>query len=181
LGIGLSLVQRLVEMHEGKVEVDSTLGKGSEFVVHLPIMTAPAVSPTSPKHIAPGSDGAALRVLVVDDNMDSAQSLGMLLEATGHDVQLAYDGPTALQATLDYRPHVVLLDIGLPGLDGYEVAKRIREQPTLKNIVLVAMTGYGNVADLRRSEEAGFNHHLVKPADFIKVKEILASVSEKAP
>lgn len=179
LGIGLSLVQRLVEMHDGKVEVDSTWGKGSEFVVHLPIMTAFAVSPTSPKHIVPGSDGTALRVLVVDDNLDSAQSLGMLLEATGHDVQLAYDGPTALQTTLDYRPHVVLLDIGLPGFDGYEVAKRIREQLTLKNIVLVAMTGYGNVADVRRSEEAGFNHHLVKPADFMKVKEILATVTEK--
>jgi PAS domain S-box-containing protein len=179
LGIGLCLVQRLVEMHDGKVEVDSTLGKGSEFVVHLPIMPVAAVSPTSPNHIVPGSDGAALRVLVVDDNIDSAQSLGMLLEATGNDVQLAYDGPSALQATLDYRPHVVLLDIGLPGLDGYEVAKRIREQLTLKNIVLVAMTGYGNVSDLRRSEEAGFNHHLVKPADFMKVKEILATVSEK--
>lgn len=179
LGIGLSLVRRLVEKHNGKVEVESTLGKGSEFVVHLPIMTASAVSPTSTKHSPPGSDGAALRVLVVDDNLDSAQSLGMLLEATGHDVQLAYDGPTALQATLDYGPHVVLLDIGLPGLDGYEVAKRIREQPTLKNIVVVAMTGYGNVVDVRRSEEAGFNHHLVKPADFMKVKEILATVSEK--
>ncbi len=96
----------------------------------------------------------------MDDNLDSAQSLGMLLEATGHDVQVAYDGPTALQATRDYEPHVVLLDIGLPGLDGYEVAKRIREQLTLKNTVLVAMTGYGNVVDVRRSEEAGFNHHL---------------------
>ena len=179
LGIGLSLVQRLVEMHDGKVEVESTLGKGSEFVVHLPIMKAPAVSPTSTKHIPPGSDGTALRVLVVDDNLDSAQSLGMLLEATGHDVQVAYDGPTALQATRDYEPHVVLLDIGLPGLDGYEVAKRIREQLTLKNTVLVAMTGYGNVVDVRRSEEAGFNHHLVKPADFLKVKEILATVTEK--
>jgi len=180
LGIGLCLVQRLVEMHDGKVEVNSTLGKGSEFVVHLPIMTAPAVSPTSPKHIVLGSGGTALRVLVVDDNMDSAQSLGMLLEATGHDVQLAFDGPTALQATLDYQPNVVLLDIGLPGLDGFEVAKRIREQPMLKNIVLVAMTGYGHVADLRRSDEVGFNHHLVKPADFMKVKEILATVSETA-
>ncbi len=179
LGIGLCLAQRLVEMHDGNIKVDSTLGTGSEFVVHLPIMTAPAVPPTSPKHIVPRSEGAALRVLVVDDNRDSAQSLGMLLEATGHDVQLAYDGPTALQATLDYRPHVVLLDIGLPGLDGYEVAKRIRQQPTLNNIVLVAMTGYGNLADVRRSEEAGFNHHLVKPADFMKVKEILASISEK--
>ncbi|WP_254509013.1 hybrid sensor histidine kinase/response regulator [Anatilimnocola floriformis] len=180
LGIGLCLVQRLVEMHDGKIEVESKLGKGSEFVVHLPIMATLPISPTSPKHIVPGSHGAALRVLVVDDNLDSAQSLGLLLEATGHDVQLAYDGPTALQATLDYRPHVVLLDIGLPDLDGYEVAKRIREQPALKNIVLVAMTGYGNVADLRRSGDAGFNHHLVKPADFMKVKEILATVPEKA-
>lgn len=179
LGIGLCLAKRLVEMHDGNIKVDSTLGTGSEFVVHIPVMTAPAVPPTSPKHIVPRSDGAALRVLVVDDNRDSAQSLGMLLEATGHDVQLAYDGPTALQATLDYRPHVMLLDIGLPGLDGYEVAKRIREQPTLNNIILVAMTGYGNLADVRRSEEAGFNHHLVKPADFMKVKEILASISEK--
>ncbi len=162
-----------------KSEVHSTLGKGSEFVVHLPIIAAPAVSPTLPKHIAPESDGSALRVLVVDDNIDSAQSLGMLLEATGHDVRLAYDGPTALQATLDYRPHVVLLDIGLPDLDGYEVAKRIREATTLQNIVLVAMTGYGNVSDLRRSKEAGFNHHLVKPADFGKVQEILANITKK--
>ena len=180
LGIGLCLVQRLVELHGGRVEVSSALGQGSEFGVHLPIMSASAISPTSPKHIVSGSDEAALRVLVVDDNMDSAKSLGMLLEATGHDVQLAYDGPTALQATLDYRPNVVLLDIGLPGLDGYKVAKRIREQPTLKNVVLVAMTGYGHVADLRRSDEAGFNHHLVKPADFMKIKEILATVSERA-
>jgi PAS domain S-box-containing protein len=179
LGIGLCLVKRLVETHGGKVELESTLGKGSEFVVHLPIMTAPAVAPNSPQRIAPGSGGSALRVLVVDDNKDSAQSLGMLLEATGHDVQLAYDGPTALQATLDYRPNVVLLDIGLPDLDGYEVARRIREQPPLKTIVLVAMTGYGSASDRRRSEEAGFNHHLVKPADFLRVKEILASVSEK--
>ncbi len=180
LGIGLSLVQRLVEMHEGKVEVESTLGKGSEFVVHLPIMSAPSATPTSAKNIMPASGGTALRVLVVDDNVDSAQTLGMLLEATGHDVQLAYDGPTALQAALEFRPNVVLLDIGLPGIDGYEVTKRIREQPMLKNIVLVAMTGYGSVEDLRRSDDAGFNHHLVKPADFMKVKVILASVTEKA-
>ncbi|WP_254510246.1 PAS domain S-box protein [Anatilimnocola floriformis] len=179
LGIGLCLVQRLVEMHDGKVEASSTLGQGSEFVVHLPIITTPAVPPTSINHIAAESDGIALRVLVVDDNMDSAQSLGMLLEVTGHDVQLAYDGPTGLQASIDYQPNVVLLDIGLPGLDGFEVAKRIRELPALKNIVLVAMTGYGNVADVRRSDDAGFNHHLVKPANFLKIKEILATVSEK--
>jgi PAS domain S-box-containing protein len=179
LGIGLCLVKRLVEKHGGKVELQSTLGKGNEFVVHLPIITTAADSTTLSRHITTESGGSALRVLVVDDNRDSAQSLGMLLETTGHAVQLAYDGPTALQATLAHRPNVVLMDIGLPDLDGYEVARRIREQPALKNIVLVAMTGYGNVGDLRRSEESGFDYHLIKPADFMKVKEILASVSRK--
>ena len=106
--------------------------------------------------------------------------LAMLLEASGHDVRTAHDGPTALEAALDYRPNVVLLDIGLPGLDGYEVAKRLRQQPVLQNVVLVAMTGYGQEADRQRSQEAGFDHHLVKPADFGKVEQILATVSEKA-
>ena len=133
-----------------------------------------------PQRIVPISSGAGLRVLVVDDNIDSAQCLGMLLEETGHDVKLAYDGPSGLQAAIDFRPNVVLLDIGLPGLNGFEVAKRIREQPTLKNIVLVALTGYGHESELRRSDEAGFDLHLVKPTDFLKIKEILASVSEKA-
>jgi PAS domain S-box-containing protein len=179
LGIGLALVRRLVEMHHGKVDVASTLGNGSEFVVHLPIMVASSVSPTSPDHTEVVHSKTALRVLVVDDNMDSAQSLAMLLKGVGNDAQFAYDGPTAVQTAIDYRPDVMLLDIGLPGIDGFEVARRIRDQPTLKDVVLVAMTGYGSEADLQRSEEAGFNHHLVKPADFTRVKEILASVSEK--
>ncbi len=178
LGIGLCLVRKLVEMHAGTVEVTSTLGQGSEFVVHLPIVLASAISPTSPTPLVPGSSGTPLRVLVVDDNTDSAHSLGLLLEATGHHVQLAFDGPTAFQTALVFQPKVVLLDIGLPGLDGYEVARRIREQPTLRNIVLVAMTGYGNETDLQRSEAAGFNHHLVKPADFAQVNTILATVAE---
>ena len=102
------------------------------------------------------------------------------LKESGHDVRTAQDGPTALEAALDYRPDVVLLDIGLPGLDGFEVAKRMRQQPILQNVVLVAMTGYGQESDRQRSQEAGFDHHLVKPANFEKVQEILASVSEKA-
>jgi PAS domain S-box-containing protein len=180
LGIGLSLVKRLVELHGGTVEVRSTVGQGSEFVVHLPIERAmPGAAAGSPD-LLPGSEGAALRVLVVDDNLDSANSLGLLLEATGQRVQLAHDGPTAIEAALVFQPQVVLLDIGLPGLDGYEVARRIQEQPSLKDVVLVAITGYGNVADLRRSEEAGFKHHLVKPADFKQVVAILASAAEKA-
>lgn len=123
--------------------------------------------------------GKGCRVLAVDDNVDAAEILAMLLEASGHDVRMAHDGPTALQAALDYRPDVVLLDIGLPGLDGFEVAKRIRQHPTLKSIVLVAMTGYGQKTDRQRSQEAGFDHHLVKPADFGEVQKILATVSEK--
>ena len=117
---------------------------------------------------------------MVDDNVDAAQTLAMLLKASGHDVRTAYDGPTALEAALDYRPNVVLLDIGLPGLDGFEVAKRLRQQPDLSSVVLVAMTGYGQESDRQRSQDAGFNHHLVKPADFRKVQQILATVSEKA-
>jgi len=116
----------------------------------------------------------------VDDNVDAAQSLAMLLKVSGHQVRMAHTGPTALQEALDYRPNAVLLDIGLPGMDGYEVAKRIRQQPALQNVVLVAMTGYGQETDRHRSREVGFNAHLVKPADFGKVQQILATNSEKA-
>ena len=180
LGIGLALVQRLVEMHGGRVDVVSALGQGSEFVVRLPVVLAPASEPSSIPAGTASATGPSLRVLVVDDNVDTAQTLAMFLEALGHVVRMSHDGPTALKAALDYRPNVVLLDIGLPGLNGYEVAKRMRQQPGLNNIVLVAITGYGQEADRQRSQEAGFNYHLVKPADFGKVQEILATVSKKA-
>jgi CheY-like chemotaxis protein len=116
----------------------------------------------------------------VDDNVDAAETLGMLLRASSHDVRTAHDGPTAVEAAIDYRPDVALLDIGLPGLDGFEVAKRLRLPPFLRNVVLVAMTGYGQEADRQRSRDAGFDHHLVKPARFEQIQEILASVSEQA-
>jgi CheY-like chemotaxis protein len=103
----------------------------------------------------------------------------MLLRESGHDVRIAHDGPIALQAALDFRPHVVLLDIGLPGLDGYEVAKRMRQQPILQKIVLVAMTGYGQETDRQRVQEAGFDHHVVKPARFEQIQKILATISVK--
>ena len=117
-------------------------------------------------------------MLVVDDNVDTVTTLQMLVQESGHDVRTAYDGSAAVEAALDYRPDVVLLDIGLPGLNGFEVAKRIRQQPALRDAVLVAMTGYGREADRRRSQEAGFDHHLVKPADFGKVLQILATAAE---
>ncbi len=176
LGIGLALVQRLVEMHGGTVGVSSALGHGSEFVVRLPMASAsPPPSSSSSAETAPPT-GKGCRILVVDDNRDVTESVALLLRALGHDVRTAHDGPTALEAALDYRPEVVLLDIGLPGLDGFEVAKRMRRQPALKNTVLVAMTGYGQEADRQRSREAGFDHHLVKPADFGKIQQILATV-----
>jgi PAS domain S-box-containing protein len=179
LGIGLSLVQRLVDTHGGRVEVHSVLGQGSEFVVRLPVMLPPAPPPPSKDIETEEPNGPSLRVLVVDDNVDAAESIALLLEAAGHKVRIVYDGPTALEAALDYRPHVVLLDIGLPGLSGLDVAKRLRQQPALRDVVLVAMTGYGQESDFQRSQDAGFNHHLVKPADFRKVQEILATVPEK--
>lgn len=181
LGIGLALVQRLVEMHGGKVEVISALGHGSEFIVRLPM--APHESGVMNQESGaadsrPLTPDSCLRVLVVDDNVDTAESLAMLLRVAGHDARTAHDGPTALEAALLCLPNVVLLDIGLPGLDGYEVSARLRQQPNFEKVVLVAITGYGHESDRQRAKNAGFDHHLVKPVDFAKVKQILASVSE---
>jgi PAS domain S-box-containing protein len=178
LGIGLALVQRLVQMHGGTVTAFSILGQGSEFVVRLPVVSPPERQASSPSSETAQTSGRSLRVLVVDDNVDTATSLALLAKMSGHDVRAAYDGTAVEEAALDYRPDVVLLDIGLPGLNGFEIAKRLRNQPTLRNSVLVAMTGYGAPSDLQRSFEAGFDHHLVKPADIGKVLQILATVSE---
>jgi PAS domain S-box-containing protein len=181
LGIGLALVHRLVEMHGGRVEAYSALGQGSEFVVRLPVVVSPALQPSSTPTKTAEPAGPSLRILVVDDNEDTAQTTAMFLEELGHHVRKGHDGSTAVEVALDYHPDVVLLDIGLPGLNGYEVATRMRQQPALHNIVLVAITGYGQEADRQRSKKAGFDHHLVKPADFDKVQQILATVSKKAP
>jgi PAS domain S-box-containing protein len=178
LGIGLALVQRLVEMHGGTVAASSALGQGSEFVVRLPVVPAPEPQPSLHSTGKAQPTGPSLRVLVVDDNVDTVTTISMLVQESGHKVRTAYDGTSVIEAALDYRPNVVLLDIGLPGLNGLEVAKRLRQQPTLKNIVLVAMTGYGQESDRKRSRDAGFDHHLVKPGDFGKVLQILATVSE---
>ena len=110
--------------------------------------------------------------------MDTVASLALLVKESGHDVKTAFDGSAVLEAALDYRPNVVLLDIGLPGLNGFEVAKQIRQQPAIRHTVLVAMTGYGGVGDFQRSFDAGFDHHLVKPGDYAKVLQILATLSD---
>ena len=175
LGIGLCLVQRLVEMHGGRVDVTSALGQGSEFVVHLPVISEPSPPPVTSTDI-PEPTGPELRVLVVDDNVDAAESVALLLEAAGHQVRMANDGLVALKAAAEFLRQVVLLDLGLPGLDGFEVAKRLRQLPALSGVVLIAVTGYGQDSDRERSQESGFDHHLVKPADFKQVRQILAGV-----
>ena len=191
LGIGLCLVQRLVEMHHGTVDVNSTLGEGSTFVVRLPVsaMTAPVISgpensdPVAPSGSAPAGTTAAgrsLRVMVVEDNVDAAETLTMVLAACGHEIRSANDGHAAVRTALQFRPQVVLLDIGLPGLNGFEVAKLLREQPGLGEFVLIAMTGYGEVAARERSKAVGFDHHLVKPVDIDQILEILAGTPASA-
>ena len=176
LGIGLCLVQRLVELHGGSVAVSSVPGQGSEFVVRLPV-TTPDLPPLSPP-TADGAlkSGACCAVLVVDDNVDGAQSLGSLLAMLGHEVRVVHDGPAALEALQSFPAGAVLLDIGLPGLSGLEVAQRIRQRPMLKDLVLVAMTGYGQESDRERSREAGFDQNLVKPADLDELLKILGAV-----
>ena len=179
LGIGLCVVQRLVELHDGTVVAHSVLGQGSEFVVRLPVM--PSLEATLlPRSTEPvPQDKKHCRVLVVDDNFDAAETLTMLLEFVGHTVQMAHDGPSALRQALAWQPDVILLDIGLPGLNGYEVARRIRVEASLAGIVLVALTGYGQESDRKCAREAGFDHHLAKPADFDLVENILKAVVEK--
>ncbi len=182
LGIGLALVQRLTDLHGGTVEASSVLGQGSEFIVRLPIMIdetrlkGEATECGTSQSESESPLTTSLRVLVVDDNVDTVLSFSMLLQASGHEVRTAHDGLSAVQAALDYLPDVMLLDIGLPGLNGYEVAKQVRQLPQLRDVVLVALTGYGQESDRTTSIEAGFNHHMVKPASFQQIKQILAAV-----
>ena len=180
LGVGLTLVRSLVEMHGGRVEASSPgLGQGSEFVIRLPTRlpaeaALPAAEPASPPPVRP------LRVLVVEDNVDAAESLANLLRLWNHVVNVVHDGRTALEAARVQQPEVVLLDIGLPGLDGYQVARRLREEVGLDHTLLVAMTGYGQPEDRRRSQEAGIDHHFVKPVEPIVLRNLLAGAAVPA-
>ena len=184
LGIGLTLVRSLVEMHHGRVTASSAgPGEGSEFIVRLPVLhQAPSDEPGGDEPA--DADGPPRlprrRILVVDDNRSNATSLGVLLRALGQDVEMAYDGPAALELVRRRRPDLVLLDIGLPGMDGYEVARRCREDQALRRTMLVAMTGYGKDEDRRRSQEAGFNAHLVKPVNLEDLQVLLTQPDSMA-
>ncbi len=175
LGIGLTLVKTLVELHGGTVEAHSDgPGQGSEFVVRLPV-APPSAEPaaSAPPAAVPAPTGAARRVLVIDDNQDTAASLAMLLRLWGHEIRTANDGASGLKAAESYRPQVVLLDIGLPGMDGYELARRLRAEFGSR-LLLVALTGYGQEEDRQKALRAGFNAHLVKPAAPAELKALLA-------
>jgi PAS domain S-box-containing protein len=177
LGIGLTLVKRIVELHGGTVEASSQgLSQGSEFVVRLPV-SAQTHAPSKPGMYTPLSPPkqAGRRILVVDDNVDAATSVVKLLKLWGHEVQTAFSGPEALETARRFRPQIVLLDIGMPGMSGYEVAKKLRAQPEFQSLVITALTGYGQAEDRRRSQEAGFNHHLTKPPDPFALAELLTS------
>jgi CheY-like chemotaxis protein len=176
LGIGLWLVRNLVALHGGSVEARSDgPGLGSEFTVRLPLTSAPSPAAADVHPVPELADRplAAQMIVVVDDNRDAADSLGELLELLGAKVMVAYDGSTALEAVRGRRPDVALLDLGMSGPDGYEVARRIRQDPQLREVVLIAVTGWGQEHDRRRSAEAGFDHHLVKPVELTALKALL--------
>jgi PAS domain S-box-containing protein len=181
LGIGLTLVRRLVEMHGGRIEARSAgPGKGSEFLVRLPALAEPAPESArkTPEESSTSSAKGPRRMLVVDDNVDSAESMAVLLRLHGHEVRLAYDGQSALEEAHAFRPDVMFLDLDLPKMDGCEVARRLRLEPAMRDMTLVAMTGYGREEDRQRTQEAGFQLHLVKPVDFNKVEELLSSLPD---
>ncbi len=178
LGVGLCLVRGLVEMHGGRVEAHSDgPGQGSEFVVRLPVVLSPARGPQEGEGHGTGCACAAkCRVLIVDDNEDSANSLALMLQIMGYQTRTAHDGLAAVEAAASFRPAVVLLDIGLPKLSGYEACRRIREQPGGAGMVLIAQTGWGQEEDKCRAKEAGFNFHMVKPVDPAALEKLLAGL-----
>lgn len=179
LGIGLTLVKRLAELHGGRVEaVSAGAGEGTAISVWLPLAGASAESSAAPATESSRSGTSALRVLLVDDNIDAAEGLRRILQLHGHTVSMAHDGPAALETARASKPELVLLDIGLPGMDGYEVVRRLRAEPELQRSYIAAVSGYGQDQDRRRSREAGFDAHLTKP---VATAQLLALVAEAAP
>jgi CheY-like chemotaxis protein len=179
LGIGLSLVKRLVELHGGSIEGSSVgVGHGSEFVVRLPLTARANPRPVSTEPLAArGAESVEQckrRILVVDDNVDAAETLVRLLSSWGHEVFAAYDGPSAVELARTRECEAIVMDIGMPGMDGYSAARQIRAEPGLAGALLIALTGWGQPDARRESARAGFDHHLVKPVETAVLREILA-------
>jgi PAS domain S-box-containing protein len=188
LGIGLPLARTLVELHGGQLEAFSGgPGHGSEFIVSLPLARAVQIAEPAPAAaaaaavVAPRDPGPALRLLLVDDSVDAATLLAMVLEADGYDVRVAHEGKQALEVAAQFEPEIVLLDLGLPGMDGFQLAREMRKLVHTANALLVAVTGYGQAADRLRSQEAGFDHHLVKPVSADEIQRVIASRFPNTP
>jgi CheY-like chemotaxis protein/two-component sensor histidine kinase len=172
LGIGLTLVRRLVKLHGGSIEARSEgLGRGAEFLVRLPILSE---APAQPAPVPPAPREASRRILIVDDNTDSAHSMALLQSRHGHQTHTAFTGPDAVIAAAEYRPEFILLDIGLPGMDGFEVARTIRSMPELAGVILIAMSGYGSKEHRAQARQAGFDAYMVKPIDLDRLQEMLS-------
>jgi CheY-like chemotaxis protein len=181
LGIGLSLAKRLVEMHGGEIAAFSDgPGSGSQFVVTLPLAMEAAI----PHDVTPAASNnggrAGKRILIADDNTDVAEAFEVMLQILGHEVEVAHDGIQALEAAERSQPEVIVLDIGMPLLNGYDAARRIRQFPWSENCVLIALTGWGDEKDRRKSEEAGFNYHLVKPVDPVALGNLLDTIETQS-
>jgi len=180
LGIGLSLVRSLVEQHGGRVEALSEgLGRGSEFIVRLPVVREAARARAQEAASGDGHAAPRRRVLIADDNRDSADSLAIMLSLMGHETHATYDGSSVIEKAETYRPDVILLDLGMPVIDGYETARRIRQQAWSNGVVLVALTGWGQEEDRARARDAGFNFHLTKPANPHTLGELLGGMAPR--
>jgi CheY-like chemotaxis protein len=174
LGVGLTLARRLIELHEGTIEVRSDgLGKGSTFLVRLPVAAQATSQATHGNGGAESDNLAQLRILLVDDNADFATSLSILLQSLGHDVRVAHDARAGVAVAREFAPHFAFLDIGLPEINGYQLAGQLRSHPTTERTTLVAVSGWGQLKDRVRSQEAGFALHLVKPIELEQIRTVL--------
>jgi signal transduction histidine kinase/ActR/RegA family two-component response regulator/PAS domain-containing protein len=180
LGIGLTLARRLVEIHGGTIEANSEgVGRGTVFTVRLPLAAGVPVETRAGGDGVEGRTTQGLRVLVVDDNIDGAESLAMLLEIAGHTTHVVHTGPEALPAAREFHPDLIVLDIGLPGMNGYEIARAMRSTPQIANVLLVALTGWGSAEDRRKAHEAGFDHHWTKPVQASEVHAVIAELASR--
>jgi CheY-like chemotaxis protein len=181
LGIGLNLARRLVEMHDGQLVASSEgLGRGSHFLITLPLSDLEDEESMAAENERSEQEARSpVRALIVDDNIDAAATLSLLLQLAGHTTFLAHDGPEALKAAAEFKPDVVLLDLGLPGMDGFEVARAMRRMPEVGHPVLVAVTGWGGPDDRARTKQAGFDEHLTKPVDISMIELLLTALPKR--